>query len=331
MRDLAIGPGFWKVVYDLLLLGRAWRLASRHAYRVVHCVEDAGLIGLVLKWRRGCRLVFEKHSDPASYRGGRLRNLLMALYQRVETRVIREADAVVAGPALMELTRRLADHGRLYTICSLPSTVRAADPERSLAIRRGLQRSAGDLLLMYIGSFAAYQGVELMFQAIPWVVRARPEARFVIIGGSAAEIARWRNWLESRQVGHAVRFIERIGTDDVADYLAAADVLLSPRLAGANPPLKHVDYLKAKRAIVATDTTANRFYLDPSVAVLTEASAREVRRRYPPAGLRTRRFGTGSPAATDPGSTARTPTRSSSRDWPPVTPICSATMPVRRA
>jgi glycosyltransferase involved in cell wall biosynthesis len=274
LRDLAIGPSFWKVVYDLLLLWHAWRLASLTAYRIVHCVEDAGLIGLALRWRFGCRLVFEKHSDPASYRGGRLRNLLMALYQKVETRIIRAADAVITGPALMELARSFADHDRFYTICSLPSTVRTADPERSLAIRRGLARSDREVLLMYIGSFATYQGIELMFEAIALVVRERPEARFVIIGGSGAEVARWRSWLVSRQAADAVRFIERIDTDDVPDYLAAADVLLSPRLAGANPPLKHVDYLKANRAVVAIDTIPNRFYLDPSVAVVTGTTAR---------------------------------------------------------
>ena len=274
LRELAIGPSFWKLVYDLLLLWDAWRLASRNAYRVVHCVEDAGLVGLALKWRFGCCLLYERHSDPASYRAGRLRNLLLALYRKAEILVIRRADAVVTGPALMEVTRPLADHDRLYTICSMPSTARAANPQRSLAIRRGLVRNHSDVVLMYIGSFAAYQGVELMFEAIALVVRERPEARFVIVGGSAAEVARWRSWLARRQAGDAVRLIERIDTEDVPDYLAAADVLLSPRLRGANPPLKHVDYLRANRAIVATDTTPNRFYLDPSVAVLTGTSAR---------------------------------------------------------
>ena len=108
LRDLPIGPSLWKAVYDLILLWHACRLAARQPYLVAHCIEDAGIIGLILKriWR--CGLVFEKHSDVASYRGGRLRNLLLDLYQWAETRVIRAADAVVTGPALMGMTRALA-------------------------------------------------------------------------------------------------------------------------------------------------------------------------------------------------------------------------------
>ena len=51
---------------------------------------------------------------------------------------------------------------------------------------------------------------------------------------------------------------ERTAAHELADYLAAADILLSPRLGSVNTPLKLLDYLKAGRAIVATATAANR-------------------------------------------------------------------------
>ena len=273
LADMPIGPSFWKAVYDLILFWHAWRLAAQNSYQVVHCIEDAGVIGLVLQRVRRCSLVYEKHSDPASYEGGLLRNLMMLLYRKVEAQVIRQAAAVVTGPALAPLTRAIADHERVYGICSTPSTIREADPQATAAIRRRLQRADGDVLVTYIGSFAAYQGIELMFQAIPLVVREQPEARFVVIGGAADEVERWRRWLAGENAGAAVLFIPHVAPDDVPDYLAASDVLLSPRLAGSNPPLKHLDYLKANRAIVATDTAGNRFYLDPTVALLTAARA----------------------------------------------------------
>jgi glycosyltransferase involved in cell wall biosynthesis len=69
-----------------------------------------------------------------------------------------------------------------------------------------------------------------------------------------------------------VVFAGKIPPDDLPHTLAAADVLLSPRLTGVNTPLKILDYMKAGRAIVATDTPANRLLLDETRAFMAEAT-----------------------------------------------------------
>jgi glycosyltransferase involved in cell wall biosynthesis len=56
----------------------------------------------------------------------------------------------------------------------------------------------------------------------------------------------------------------------VPNYVAAADFLLSPRSSGINTPLKLLDYLKGGRAILATDTLANRWIIDEKVALLKD-------------------------------------------------------------
>ncbi len=59
------------------------------------------------------------------------------------------------------------------------------------------------------------------------------------------------------------------------EWLSASDILLVPRLAGVNTPLKVLDYFKAAGAIVATDTVANRLLLDADTARLSGSTADE--------------------------------------------------------
>ena len=60
---------------------------------------------------------------------------------------------------------------------------------------------------------------------------------------------------------------------DACPYLAAADVLVSPRSQGTNTPLKIYQYLRSGRPIVATRLLTHTQVLDDEVAILTEATA----------------------------------------------------------
>ena len=56
--------------------------------------------------------------------------------------------------------------------------------------------------------------------------------------------------------------------EDPAAFVAACDVLASPRIAGINTPLKLYSYLRSGRPIVATDLHTHTQVLDPGSALL---------------------------------------------------------------
>lgn len=271
VKNIPIGPSLIKALFDLVLLFKGWSLIRRNRYDVLHCVEDAGFFGVFLAWRAGAKLVFEKHSDPGSYRKSFLRNIVMWLYARAEAFSIRHADAVIGtGPGLVEQAKRVAPDKPAYHIFDIPSSLAEPSQEETRRVRDQLVQQSDEVLITYVGSFAVYQGIELIFSSIPRVHRRCPRARFVIIGGTEEEIAARRNQLSEQGAEEAVSFIGQIPPDALPDYLAASDVLLSSRMAGTNTPLKLLDYLKVGRAILATDNEANRQILDETSAYFVQ-------------------------------------------------------------
>jgi len=269
VKNLAIGPSLPKAVLDIALFAKAAALARRHDYAVFHGIEDAGPSAPFPARRHCARMVFEKHSDPASYKKGFIRNLVMAGYRRVERFSLRRADAVIAtGPALAEQARRTAPGTPVHHIFDIPSSLVEPDPERTRRARARLGIPTDGVLALYVGSFAVYQGIDLLFQSIPPALAAHPGLRFAVIGGSSGQIAARRAQMAAAGAANRVIFPGHIPPDELPHVLAAADILLSPRIAGGNTPLKLLDYLKAGRPVVACDNPANRLILDEANARL---------------------------------------------------------------
>ena len=268
-RDLPIGPSLPKAILDISLYFKAAALARRQAYTVFHGIEDAGPIAAVLARRHRAKVVFEKHSDPASYKKGLIRNFVMAGYRRVERFSIRRADAVICtGPALVDQARAIAPEKPVHHIFDIPSSLVEPDPARAAAVRKKLGLAPDAVLALYVGSFAVYQGIDLLFQALPAALRKASDLQVVIIGGSPEQIAARQVEMATAGCAGRVHFPGQIHPDELPHTLAAADILLSPRIAGTNTPLKLLDYLKAGRAIVACDNPANRLIVDDSNACL---------------------------------------------------------------
>jgi len=284
-RNVPIGPSLLKAMFDVLLLFKGLWLIFINRYDVIHAIEDAGVIGVILAGIAHCKFIFEKHSDPSSYRKGPLRNLVMLLYAKVERFSIKHADTVITtGHGLAKQALAMGYSMPVHHIPDIPSSLTESSEQKTAEIRKKLGAGKDELLITYVGSFAVYQGIDMMFAAIPEVIDKYLNAKFVIIGGTADEIAEKREWLSKKGVKSrlatdvikdegCVIFIRKVPPDELPNYLSASDVLLSPRLAGINTPLKLLDYLKAGRAIVATDIESNVLILDQTTAVIVKPEA----------------------------------------------------------
>ncbi|MCK5849859.1 MAG: glycosyltransferase family 4 protein [Kiritimatiellae bacterium] len=288
VKSFPIGPSLVKAAFDVLIFFKGLSLARRNRYDVIHGIEDAGLLAVIIARLSGAKSVFEKHSDPSSYKKGCLRNLVMRGYATVERYTVRHADAVIGtGAGLAEQMKNMGQNVQAHHIQDIPSSLQEASPDKTAEVREKLAGNQQRVLFSFVGSFAVYQGIDLMFDAIARVAAELPEALFVVIGGTSEEIAARKQWLLSNKIQSRelcetdsasnkecrVVFVGKVSPDDLPDYLAASDVFMSPRLTGVNTPLKLLDYMKAGKAILATDNVSNRLLLNDEIALLTSVDA----------------------------------------------------------
>lgn len=130
-------------------------------------------------------------------------------------------------------------------------------------------------MVLYTGTFEAYQGLDLLFDAMAIVHAAHPDARLVLAGGKPDQVARARDLAHAAGSAAVTVFAGERPAEEIPAYLAAADVLVSPRSRGTNTPLKVYQYLRSGKPIVATRLLTHTQVLGDDTAFLTGATAHE--------------------------------------------------------
>ena len=269
VRRVRIGPSLAKIPLDLLLAWTALRRALAGGYDAVHSHEEGGVIGVLLAALLRVPHLYDMHSSLpqqlTNFAFSRSRAVHGA-FRAIERLMIRRSRVVIViCPTLEETVRTIDPRARTVLIENAPGSDDApATSEQAAALRQQLGLDSSTPLILYTGTFEAYQGLDLLFEAMAIVHASRPDARLVLAGGKPDRIAQ----LRSRAPASTIFAGER-PPSQIPIFLRAADVLVSPRSRGTNTPLKIYQYLRSGKPIVATRLVTHTQVLSDDTAVLT--------------------------------------------------------------
>lgn len=280
LHGIGIGPSLAKIPLDALLTLTAMRRALSGRYDAVHSHEEGGLIGVVLAMLMGVPHLYDMHSSLpqqltnfAFTQSRAVRGVFLAM-ERIMIR--RSRVVIVICPSLEETVRAIEPGARTVLIENAPGSAEDhATPDQALAVRRSLGVAEGTPVALYTGTFEAYQGLDLLFEAMALVRAARPDVRLVLAGGKPDQVNRAREAAGGAGIADVTVFAGERPASEIPAYLLASNVLVSPRSRGTNTPLKIYQYLRAGRPIVATRLLTHTQVLSDETAVLTGATARE--------------------------------------------------------
>ncbi len=292
LGSVKVGPSFLKAFLDMLLFLWMLALLIRNRYDYVHAHEEAVFFCLLLKPLFRFKFVYDMHSSLPeqliNFRFTTSRRLLWAVWNLQEAS-LRACDAVITiCPDLAQYAlSQIDDPTRHFLIeNSIFEPVRFSKPQNSTGTREVGCTSApattgiptGKQLIVYAGTLERYQGIDLLLRAFQRVLDLVPEAFLLVVGGSPGQLADYSLLAEDLGIDPACHFTGQVSPSLAKDYCARAQVLVSPRIRGANTPLKLYEQLASGIPLVATDIYAHNQVLDGTVAFLTKPTSEDLSR-----------------------------------------------------
>lgn len=273
----ALGPTWGRPLLDLSLFDACRRVVREFRPHLVHGHLHEGIaIGTVLRACHGLPLVADLQGslteELADHRFIPERGVLRELASFAESWLLRRPDRIVTssshGAAL--LRQQGVDAGR---IVALPDGVdvgvfRPCPPDMELSRQLGLERRR---VVVFLGVLTDYQGVDLLLEAVPAVVRLRPDAHFLVMGYPNER--HYRQLARSRGIGDAVTFTGRVPYEQAPRWLNLGDVAVSPKRSRTEANGKLLNYMACGLPVVATDTPVNRELLGDAGVFATVGDA----------------------------------------------------------
>lgn len=197
--------------------------------------------------------------------------------RKLETRAIQKVDHVftICEGLRADIVARGIPAAKVTVIpnaVDVDSFMLASPPDPQLLEKWGL---TGKTVIGFIGSFYAYEGLDLLLDALPELIRQRPEVRVLLVGGGPQE-ANLRQQAERLGLANHVIFTGRVPHKEVGRYYDLINVLAYPRhpmrLTELVTPLKPLEAMAQGQLFVASDVGGHKELIEHNnTGILFEA------------------------------------------------------------
>jgi len=242
------------------------KLAVDHQPFVLHAASNHwnGLAAVTTARRLGIPSIYEVRGlwevtrgsrDPSWMGGGMYRYMA-----RMEADAAANADRVITITNALreELIARGVDGQKISVVPNGVEASRFSPREKNheLAVRHGLQDKT---VVGYVGSILDYEGLDLLITAAQKLKQERDDVAFLLVG-DGAELAQFRERVESENLSDTVIFTGRVPHHEVEDYYSIIDICPFPRLplpvCEMVSPLKPFEAMAMGKAIIASNVAA---------------------------------------------------------------------------
>ena len=240
---------------------------------VIHAHSPAlnGLAALKAGRKSGLPVVYEIRAfwEDAAVDHGTCKedDLRYRLTRKMENHVVKNASAVttICQGLRGDLISRGFDENKFTVIANAVNieqfnVITPQDKAKNADLADSLQLTDCDVL-GFLGSFYAYEGIDLAIAAMPTVLAKNPRARLLLVGGGPQE-QNLKQQVTLLGLEGKVVFTGRVPHSEVGKYYSLVDLLVYPRkamrLTNLVTPLKPLEAMAQGKPVLASDVGGHK-------------------------------------------------------------------------
>lgn len=244
------------------------RILDRNNFNAVH-IHDLPLarIGHEMKCRYGLQFILDLHENwPAFVAAADHTNTLVGklvspirLWVSYERNMVNKADWVIA--VVEEMRDRLKVNGdNADKIIVVPNTVRIGEYSES-----GMVPEADHVILLYSGGIDNQRGLHIPIEAMPQIIRERPNVRLWLVGKGSYE-NKLKERVEQLQISGQVVFWGWQDPEKMYALIQQAHIAIIPYIrtvqTDCSSPNKLFQYMYAGKPVLASNCTSVKRILE---------------------------------------------------------------------
>jgi PEP-CTERM/exosortase A-associated glycosyltransferase len=208
-----------------------------------------------------CRAFWEDAAvDHGTTKQGSLR---YKITHKLETYVFKKANAIttICEGLRQDIIQRGLSKQKVTVIPNAVDIEKFTENQKADPVLRESLALTDKLVLGFIGSFYAYEGLPLLLDAMPLILQGQPDTRLLLVGGGPQENL-LKETVKQLQLDEKVIFTGRVPHNSVQDYYNQVDIFVYPRqsmrLTDLVTPLKPLEAMAQGRILIASDVGGHK-------------------------------------------------------------------------
>lgn len=187
----------------------------------------------------------------------------------IETKLMNNSDIIItlSEPMKQEIVKRNIDEKKIKVIpnCTDTNLFQPIVKNETLINRYNL---TGQNIIGYIGRINKYEGIEVLFKAIPFIIKKYENIKVLIIGGISLQYFKYlKSLINKLKISKYIIFLGLIPHNEINQYYSIIDIIVLPRInSDLNrivTPLKPIEAMAFKKLVIASDLPALRSTIIP--------------------------------------------------------------------